>query len=151
MTIIVVDASVAVKWFIAEENDQESLELLKRPFEIHAPDLLFLEVDNVLCKLIRRGLLSEDVGFEIHDRILDFPIQIHSFPSLQEEALQLAVRTKRSMYDCIYLSMAEVLDCRMVTADRKFFAALLNEPIGRHLLWVADLKRYRETSNSQDN
>lgn len=149
--IIVVDASVAVKWFIAEENDQESLELLKSPFEIHAPDLLFLEVDNVLCKLIRRGLLSEDVGFEIHERIRDFPIQTHPFRSLQEGALQLAVRTKRSLYDCIYLYMAEALDCRMATADRKFFAALQNESVSRHLLWVADLKSYRETCNLQDN
>jgi predicted nucleic acid-binding protein len=149
--IIVVDASVAAKWFIAEENDQESLELLKSPFEIHAPNLLFLEVDNVLCKLIRRGLLSEDVGFEIHDRILDFPMQIHPFRSLQEEALQLAVRTNRGMYDCIYLSLAEALDCRMVTADRKFFEALQSGPVSRHLLWVADLKSYRETDNLQDN
>ena len=149
--IIVVDASVAAKWFIAEENDHDSLELLKRPFEIHAPNLLFLELDNVLCKLIRRGLLSEDIGFEIHDRILDFPIEIHPFPSLQEEALKLAVRTKRSMYDCIYLSLAEVLDCRMVTADRKFFESLKVGPMSRHLLWVADLKRYRETGNLQDN
>jgi len=149
--IIVVDASVAVKWFIAEENDHDSLELLKRPFEIHAPNLLFLELDNVLCKLIRRDLLSEDIGFEIHDRILDFPIEIHPFPSLQEEALQLAVRTKRSMYDCIYLSLAEALDCRMVTADRKFFESLQGGPMSRHLLWVADLKRFREDGSSQDN
>ncbi len=57
--IIVVDASVAAKWFIAEDNADEALMLLDRPFDLHAPDLLYLEIDNILCKLIRRGLLSE--------------------------------------------------------------------------------------------
>jgi len=51
--IVVVDASVTVKWFIAEDNANDALELLGKNYEIHAPDLLFLEVDSVLCKLIR--------------------------------------------------------------------------------------------------
>ncbi len=138
--IVVVDASVAAKWFIAEENAEDALKLLKRPYELHAPDLLYLEVDNVLCKLIRRGLLSEDEGFDIHNRLLAFPIQSYSSWALREVAFQMAVETKRSVYDCLYLALAEALECRIVTADRKFFQALLNGPLGSHLSWVEDLE-----------
>jgi predicted nucleic acid-binding protein len=70
--IIVVDASVAAKWFIAEDNTDDALLLLDMPFDLHAPDLLYLEFDNILCKLIRRGLLSEEEGFD-SDRIRLFP------------------------------------------------------------------------------
>jgi predicted nucleic acid-binding protein len=34
--IIVVDASVAAKWFIAEENANDALELLGKNYELHA-------------------------------------------------------------------------------------------------------------------
>jgi predicted nucleic acid-binding protein len=139
--IVVVDASVAVKWFIAEENANEALELLGKNYELHAPDLLFLEVDSVLCKLIRRGLLSEDEGFDIHNKILMFPIRSYPSQNFREEAFHLAIETKRSIYDCLYLALAEALDGRMVTADGKLFQALSNCPLGDRMLWVRDLKR----------
>ncbi|MDD2836794.1 MAG: type II toxin-antitoxin system VapC family toxin, partial [Methanothrix sp.] len=124
----------------AEDNANDALELLSKNYELHAPDLLFLEVDSVLCKLIRRGILSEDEGFDIHDKILLFPIR--SYPSLnyREEAFHLAIETKRSIYDCLYLALAEALDGRMVTADGKFFQALSNSPMVDRMLWVGDLK-----------
>jgi predicted nucleic acid-binding protein len=137
--IIVVDASVAVKWFIAEDDADEALLLLDRPFDLHAPDLLYLEFDNTLCKLIRRGLLSEEEGFDMHDRISAFPIQPYSSQSLQEKAFDIAIGSKRSVYDCVYLALAELLEGRMVTADRKFFLALKGSPLEGNILWIEDL------------
>jgi predicted nucleic acid-binding protein len=139
--IVVVDASVAVKWFIAEDNANDALELLRKEYELHAPDLLFFEVDSVLCKLIRRGLLSEDEGFDIHNKILSFPIRPYPSQNFREEAFHLAIETKRSIYDCLYLALAEALDGRMVTADGKFFQALGNSPLSDRMQWVGDLKR----------
>ena len=137
--IVIVDASVAAKWFIAEENANAALELLGKPYELHAPDLLFLEVDNVLCKLIRRGLLFEDEGFDIHNKILTFPIRSYPSQNFREEAFHMAIETKRSIYDCLYLALAEALDGRMVTADGKFFQAISSSPLGDRMLWVEDL------------
>lgn len=139
--IVVVDASVAAKWFIAEDNATDALELFGKNYELHAPDLLFLEVDNVLCKLIRRGLLSEDEGFDIHNKILAFPIRSYPSQNFREEAFHLAIKAKRSVYDCLYLAVAEALDGRMVTADGKFFQAIGNTPLSDRMLWVGDLKR----------
>jgi predicted nucleic acid-binding protein len=139
--IVVVDASVAAKWFIAEDNANNALELLGKNYELHAPDLLFLEVDNVLCKLIRRGLLSEDEGFDIHDKILAFPIRSYPYQNFREEAFHMSIETRRSVYDCLYLALAEALDGRMVTADTKFYQALGNGPQRNRMLWVGDLLR----------
>ncbi len=51
----------------------------------------------------------------------------------------MAVGTKRSIYDCLYLAVAEALDGRMVTADRKFFQSLQNSPLKDRMIWVEDL------------
>jgi predicted nucleic acid-binding protein len=45
-----------------------------------------------------------------------------------EEAFHLAIKAKRSIFDCLYLALAEMLDCRMVTADGKFFRPLAIVP-----------------------
>jgi predicted nucleic acid-binding protein len=141
--IVVVDASVAAKWFIAEDNADEALLLLDKPFDLHAPDLLYLEFDNILCKLIRRGLLSEEEGFDMRDRIQAFPIQPYSSQSLREKAFQIAIGTRRGVYDCVYLALAELLEGCMVTADRRFFLALQDSPLEDYVLWIEDLAKER--------
>ncbi len=139
--IAIVDTSVAIKWFIEEDDADDALLLLDRRFELHAPDLLSLEFDNVLCKLIRRELLSIDEGLDIHDRITAFPIRYHPSQIVQERAFEMAVETRRNIYDCLYLALAEILKGRMVTADRKFFKALDCGKYGHYLLWMGDLDK----------
>ena len=63
--IVVVDTSVAIKRFIEEDDAEDALLLLSKSFELHAPDILILEFDNVLCKLIRWELLSLGEGLDI--------------------------------------------------------------------------------------
>ncbi len=74
-----------------------------------------------------------DASVAVHNRILAFPIQSYLSQALGEEAFQMAIETKRSIYDCLYLALAEALECRMVTADRRFFQALQNGPLSSHL------------------
>ena len=68
---------------------------------------------------------------------------ISSYPSteLRERAFELALETKSSIYDCLYLALAEALEAPMVTADRKFFQALQNSSLCNRLLMVEDLKK----------
>ena len=54
---LVVDASVAIKWVIAETGTEQALSLRRR--RITAPDLLIPEGANILWKKARRGELSE--------------------------------------------------------------------------------------------
>ena len=67
------------------------------------------------------------------------PIQSYPSTALRERAFELALETKSSIYDCLYLALAEVLDGRMVTADRKFFQSLQDSPLRDRMLWVEDL------------
>ena len=46
---LVVDASVAVKWFVEEDGRQQALQILDLD-EREAPDLIIAEVANVIWK-----------------------------------------------------------------------------------------------------
>jgi predicted nucleic acid-binding protein len=50
---LVVDASLAIKWFIDEPDSAEALAVLRHP--ISAPDLLAPECANILWKKVGRG------------------------------------------------------------------------------------------------
>ena len=68
------------------------------------------------------------------------PISSYPLTELRERAFELALETKSSIYDCLYLALAEALEAPMVTADRKFFQALQNSSLCNSLLMVEDLK-----------
>jgi hypothetical protein len=138
--IIVIDASVAAKWFFQEEHSEDALSLLGNPFELKAPDFLYLELENLLCKRTRRKELSITESLEMEDEIISMPISSYHSAELRERAFELALETKSSVYDCLYLALAEALDGRMVTADGKFFQTLINSPLSDRMLWVGDLK-----------
>jgi predicted nucleic acid-binding protein len=139
--IIVIDASVAAKWFFQEEHSEDALSLLGNPFELKAPDFLYLELENLLCKRTRKKELSITEALEMEDEIISMPISSYPSAELRERAFELALETKSSVYDCLYLALAEALDSRLVTADGKFFLAISNSPLGDRILWVEDLKR----------
>jgi predicted nucleic acid-binding protein len=63
-----------------------------------------------------------------------------SYPvnTLLEPAFDIALATGRTVYDSIYLALATALDCKLVTADQKFFNAIQNSPFASSVLWVAD-------------
>jgi predicted nucleic acid-binding protein len=138
--IVVVDASVAAKWFFCEEHSDAALNLLDNHFELNAPDLIFVELESLLCKRVRRRELSIQEAIEIDTKIRSMPIQAYSTPTLRQRAFRLALETRSSIYDCLYLSLAEALECPLVTADNKFLQALKGSPIGGQMQWVEDLR-----------
>ena len=58
---LVVDASVVIKWHVAEVHSDAALRLLGDDVPaLHVPDLVFPEVGNILWKKVRRGDLTEE-------------------------------------------------------------------------------------------
>jgi predicted nucleic acid-binding protein len=78
----------------------------------------------------------------LSDYVVDASVVIKWFlPEPDSEAARRLRRAdRRSVYDCTYLAMAIQEDCRLVTADRRFYDALKNGPFASRLLWVGDLQ-----------
>lgn len=45
---LTIDASIVVKWFVAEELSREARLLLAHRLDLHAPDLLLAEFANTI-------------------------------------------------------------------------------------------------------
>ena len=139
MSVLVVDASVAAKWYLHEPDTEHARRVLASGSDLHAPDFFLLEVDNILCKNIRRGNLTVQNGDDIRRALLRNPIEYHPTAQLRDHAYALANQTRRSVYDCLYLALAVMLGGQMVTADRRLHESLSPRPLGEHVLWVADV------------
>ena len=139
MTLYVVDASIAAKWFIDEEHREAALSLLSEENDLHAPDFLFLEMDNIICKWVRRGSISQGEAGELREKFHQYPLEKHPFISFLDSAFGIANETGQSVYDCLYVALAALLKGRMVTADRKLYDALKNGPYRKNVVWLEDV------------
>jgi predicted nucleic acid-binding protein len=136
----VVDASVAIKWYLPEPNSADADRLLSGGFQLLAPDLLFPEVGNILWKRVMRVELTVQKAQVILHALESLPLTLRPASVLAENAMTIACGLKRSFYDSLYLALAVMADCRLVTADGKLFDAVNNAPpIKKHLLWIEDV------------
>lgn len=141
-TDLVVDAVVALKWYVPEPYEAESKRLLDPAYLLHVPELFFAEIGNIIWKKARvlsPTELTVEEGREILGLLGEVPLTAHRVGPLLESAYELATGPGRStVYDCCYLALAVALDCRLVTADRPFYEVQRGGPQGGRLVWVAD-------------
>lgn len=139
MTCYVVDASVGIKWFLPEIHSEAAGRLPLLKASLHVPAFFHLEIGNVLSKRIRRNELAPEEGEAILKELQRVPLQKHSNERLMRPAFALAHQTRRSLYDCLYLALAEAVDGQVVTADRKLCSSLATSRYGKRMRWVEDL------------
>jgi predicted nucleic acid-binding protein len=137
---LVVDASVAVKWFLPEIHSQAASRLLNGDFELMAPDLIWSELGNVLWKRWRRRELTREAASEILNDFRRYPLGIVCSGPILGNAWRLASTLNRSFYDSVYLAVAETQKCPLATADSKFFNALKSNRLSTTVIWVEEIK-----------
>lgn len=135
----VVDASVAVKWYIPEIFASEAESLLRSDFELHAPELVLPEFSNIISKKMRLGEITDAEGQSIVRAFIKADVNLHSHEQVAISAFTGAVLSGQTVYDWTYLSLAIALSCEMVTADKRFFNALKTTSIRNHLIWIGDI------------
>jgi predicted nucleic acid-binding protein len=137
---LVVDASVAIKWFLPEPHDDHAARLRKPETGLDAPDLIFAEVGNALWKRVRRGELTPAVAGRIIAALSRMPIETYPSRQLAGAALQIACTTGITAYDALYVATALLTDSRLVTADRRLFEAARGRALLRErVLWVENI------------
>ena len=138
MTDYVIDASVAIKWFVPEILEAEAKRWLDPSHILYAPELLLSEFGNILWKKTRLKELTEAEAFQIALELKQAPITLISSLDLFPDALTLAQSIGGTVYDCMYLAAAIRQGCQLVTADRKFYDVLQLTSRKTYVVWVAD-------------
>jgi predicted nucleic acid-binding protein len=114
----VVDASVALKWLIAEPGSDAAASL-RHAERLSAPDLIVPEVGNALWKAMRRGELTADEAALAARLMEQSDIELRPMRALLRPAIRLALALDHPVYDCIYLALADEERCALVTADER--------------------------------
>lgn len=133
---LVVDASVAVKWFVEEPLWEEAEALFRHRDSLLAPEFLIAEVTNVAWKKAARGEIKPRQAREIATKIGWSIPRFHLSADLNERAQDIALALEHPVYDCLYLACAELAGAVLVTADQRLCTALVGGPyagLARHL------------------
>jgi predicted nucleic acid-binding protein len=122
--MIVLDASVAVKWYIKEKGSDEADKLLAGEQRPVAPELIRAEVIGALCNQHRlygkaREPIARLCGRWTSD-LQEMSVRLFENDPLMEPAWNIALAFQHAIYDCIYLALAEQLGVPLVTADDTF-------------------------------
>lgn len=139
--MVVVDASVALKWFVEEEGTPAALSMLARTDYLVAPELVIAEMCNVAWRMSRVGRMTKEqaiivaaqAGRLFHERV--------SLEGLSVRASQLASLLDHPAYDCFYLALAEQRQAEVVTADGRFVAKTRGTPWADQVVLLANFVR----------
>jgi predicted nucleic acid-binding protein len=121
--VVVVDASVALKWILDEEGQDAALGLLDEAV-LHAPDFLLVEVANALWSKVRRRILDRAEADAAYEAIAGVPIAYTTVAELTQPARSLAHALDLSVYDALYAALAQRLRCALATADARLAGAV---------------------------
>ena len=138
MTLWVIDASVVIKWYVAEDEGAAARSMRTPGTRLATPDLLFIETSNILWKLVRRNELAAPRAIEIIEEIAASPFITFSTQSLARDALDLGIATCLSAYDASYVALAMRLDKILITADEKLARKLAGTRSEKHVRLLAD-------------
>lgn len=121
MNQIVLDASIALKWFLKEAGTQKAFEIQKqidkRSLKAFVPQIFFFEIANVIKT--KSKSTSSDVK-----KALKIIFNLPFFTKKTDHRFLLksnhyAQKYNLSIYDASYLALAKIQKIDFITADQK--------------------------------
>ena len=126
MNLRIIDASVAVKWFVEEESGKPAAmallgEIESSPEGFAVPELFFNEMLSVLCRLLD----SPAVVIDYMDALQDLGLhRIGNGRELLAAAAELSKAFSITGYDAVYAAAAKLTGGVWITADQNAHSRL---------------------------
>jgi predicted nucleic acid-binding protein len=128
MKLPVIDACVAIKWFLPEANYERARHILYRYNSMIAPDLFFIELDAIITKKIRKREIKLYEANELYSEIRTLPVKPVEYKLLSKLAFELSSTLPITLYDACYLALAIEFEQKVYTADLRFFNGMKGTP-----------------------
>jgi len=127
--VFIIDASVAVKWYVSEELRDKALRLredfLSEIVDLEAPSLILYEVGNAIR--YHPGATAHECVSAVRE-LRNLGIAIRDLDDAAVgAAAKLAFEEKLTFYDAAYLSLAKTMEATLITADKELYDRLSNE------------------------
>jgi len=130
----VIDASVAVRWFVYGAGNESAAAWLGK-LDLIAPELIVAEVGNALWLYCQRRHLTPEEADAILERLPAYFSDLAALHPLAGDALRLARESDHPIYDCFYVALAQREGTAVVTMDRDL--ARIAQPAGVEVQMLA--------------
>ena len=131
MNTLVIDASVAGKWFlppIGEPYSDLAIVLLNRyakgEVRFIVPDLFWAEIGNIFWKAVVRGRWEQASAATALSAIREQSFPTFPTKMLLDDAFSISTSFGRSVYDGLYLALALSAKTTLITADERLANAV---------------------------
>lgn len=129
---LVLDTSVAAKWYLPEELRDEALELATwvgtGEVQLLAPSIIAPELFNALYQQHRRTYLSLEEVRTFFSSFREAPVSLFEIDLLTSRAAEITVESGAVVYDALFLALAEEAGTVVLTADSKLLQVLRGTP-----------------------
>ncbi len=137
----VIDASVALKWFLQDEKYGEAaVDLLDRfvrgEVDLVAPSLIVYEVINGLVIAQRRSRIADEKIRSSISGFLNLGIVLMDVSGLQDRVVHFCRVFDRSAYDASYLAVAEQESLPLITGDERLYNSVKRK--APWVKWIGD-------------
>jgi predicted nucleic acid-binding protein len=131
VSLVVVDGSVAAKWFLPENGEalaDQAAALLdqydRKEIQFVVPDLFYVEIASAIWKAVRVGRVSRAFGDQA--LVLLTQREFATIPSLKllDGAFQIAAEYGRTVYESLYVALAVHTKSQLITADERLANSL---------------------------
>jgi predicted nucleic acid-binding protein len=128
MTDVVVDSNVIAKWILPEADSAKAQQLLSDVvgpgYRLFTVDLAYPEVASAIWKRLRQKAITPAEADSFLDALLRAPVDTFPASDLIKAAFSIAVRYDRSIYDALFVALAEKQGLQGVTADEPLYNAV---------------------------
>jgi len=136
----VVEAPVAVKWFVPEPRYENAVRLFEGPNELLVTDIFFSEFADILRRKVGFGEITGEEALKIYSALSAVPLTVNPAEPVMEAAMEIATSMGQPIEVGLNLSLAIQQDCRLVTARRNLYDGLMATPFSRYLKWIEHAK-----------
>lgn len=121
--MIVVDASVAIKWFIPGPHSGQASDLLRMGKKLIAPEIIRIEVAVALTGLVHAKVLDESATQTLlkawHNHLAMQAVSLEPTTADFKAATEISIRIKYPLQGCLYVAVAERLKTPLITVDQE--------------------------------
>jgi len=136
---LIVDASVALKWYLDDEPHLEEARAVVASGEaLIAPDLVVAEVCNAVWLGVRAGRIGNHQMQAIARSLPRYFDVLVAGAILAERSVAIAEALDYPVYDCFYLALSEARGVRLVTDDSRLLAKLRGSSWAAKTVALAD-------------
>lgn len=130
---MVLDASVAAKFFFHEAGSRAALALRVSGARFIAPDLIYAEMASIAAKHVRRRDVAYAAARRVQPALRQLLDETVALKDLSEAAFDLAAIYGFSAYDGAYLALARGRGLAVITADVRFARKAAEADLAAHV------------------